>query len=156
MKAIFISCVLLLVNVSVNAQQNFLKFAESSYLPPSQMLTKVSEINSFRNQLDVPGESDAGIHDNSTYFKVYYNPSEGTSVPGLVFIGYSNRKASTSNFEKEGKVLYDLVLVDNDDSLAVTETFKYANKNGAYAFIKGDQCKKLWTRLQFTHRYSLV
>src|SRR5690606_30782843 len=95
-----------------------------SYLPPSQVLTKVSEINSFRNQLDVPGESDAEIYDNSTYFKAYYKPSEGNSVPGLVFIGYSNRKASASNFEEEAKVLYDMVLVDNDPSLAVTETLK--------------------------------
>ncbi|MGO3307370.1 MAG: hypothetical protein ACTILG_11980, partial [Sphingobacterium sp.] len=85
MKATLISCALLLVNLGVNAQQNILKFVESSYLSQSQLLTTASEISKIRDQINISSNSDPEIHDNAAYYKISYNPSGNVSVPGLIF-----------------------------------------------------------------------
>ena len=137
MKAIFISCVLLLINFSASAQQDLLKFVENTYLSRSQLLTTASEVNKIRDQINMSSDSELEFYDNAGYYKTSYNPSVNVSVPGLVFIGYSNQLPPSADFDKEAKGLYDIVLVDNDPSLAIKETIKGSDKNATYVFIKG-------------------
>src|SRR5690606_10953508 len=137
MKAIFISCGLILITLSASAQQDVLKFIENNYLSQSQLLTSAAEINKIREHMNIPIDHELELTDNTGFYKISYNPSVNVSVPGLIFIGYSNQIPPSADFDKEAKVLYDIVLVDNDPGRAMTETIKEADKNATYTFIKG-------------------
>lgn len=137
MKAIFISCVLILITLSASAQQDVLKFIENNYLSQSQLLTTAAKVNKIREHMNIPIDHELEFYDNAGYYKISYNTSVNVSVPGLIFIGYSDQLPPSTDFDKEAKGLYDIVLVDNDPGRAMTETIKEADKNATYTFIKG-------------------
>src|SRR5690606_5259898 len=136
MRKILLSCVLLLVNISVNAQLNLFNYAESSYLSSSQELRSLSEVMKYRERLGIPRPYDE-INDNSAYFQISYATPTNESVPGLVDISYSKSTGPVPDFDKEAKAHYYIMLVDEDESMMITETLKSRDKNAAYFFLQG-------------------
>jgi|SRR5690606_3448766 len=136
MKSLLIVCLALISNIGAYAQLNLFNYAENSYLSSSQELNSLSEVKKYREQLNIPRPYDE-IIDNRAYLKVSYVTSTNGSVSGLVDISYSKSTGPVPDFDKEAKAHYNIMLVDEDESLMITETLKSRDKNAAYFFLKG-------------------